>query len=193
MKALLLSLILSAALSTIAHAADVPNYVPIVSIPGVDSSMTIETYIDALFKLSITVAGLIAVVKIIFSGVKWMLSDVITDKSSAKKDIRGAIFGLLIILTAVLVLNTINTNLTVLNIFANAPSIDTITNDTATGSETAIGDTHGLWCGDSSIWSLNPFPSEECQAEYDAWAESCNKVGAVEKNELTGYATCVEK
>jgi hypothetical protein len=124
MKPLFLSLVLFTTLAAFAYAADVPAYQPIVSIPGVDSSMTIEGYIDALFKLSITIAGLIAVVKIIFSGVKWMLSDVVTDKSSAKKDIRGAIFGLLIILTAVLILNTINSNLTVLNIFGGAPAID---------------------------------------------------------------------
>lgn len=171
MKALLLSLILSAALSTIAHAADVPNYVPIVSIPGVDSSMTIEAYIDALFKLSITVAGLIAVVKIIFSGVKWMLSDVVTDKSSAKKDIRGAIFGLLIILTAVLVLNTINTNLTVLNIFANAPTIDIPHTQTEEEARDEVRDTY------TTIGSTYELNGTNGSAEHIAFVNDCVDAG----------------
>jgi hypothetical protein len=52
-----------------------------------------------------------AVVKIIFAGVKYMLSDLVTSKEAAKKDIRGALIGLLIVLGAVLILNTINPQL----------------------------------------------------------------------------------
>lgn len=71
-----------------------------------------DEYINLLYKLSISVAALLAVVKIIIAGVKYMLSDVVTDKSSAIKDIKGALFGLLLIIGAVIVLNTINPALT---------------------------------------------------------------------------------
>lgn len=96
-------------------------YEPVVQIPGLDpNTQGTDQYVNALYLLSITVAALLAVVKIIFGGVKWMLSDVVTDKSSAKKDIWGAILGLLIVLSAVLILNTINKDLTKLNFLENA-------------------------------------------------------------------------
>ena len=41
-----------------------------------------------------------------------MLTDIVTSKSEAKKDIQGALTGLLLILGAVVILNVINPNLT---------------------------------------------------------------------------------
>lgn len=97
------------------------KYQPVVQIPGLNpKTQTTDQYVNALYLLSITVAALLAVVKIIFGGVKWMLSDVVTDKSSAKKDMWGAVLGLLIVLSAVLILNTINSDLTKLNFLENA-------------------------------------------------------------------------
>lgn len=112
--------------------ASAQGYTPIVGIPGVDSNaLSTEGYVTALYRLSITVACLLALYKIIFGGVKWALSDVVTDKGDAKKDIKSALLGLLIVLSAVLILNTINPNLTQLNIFGEgAPSIDSIEGNT---------------------------------------------------------------
>jgi hypothetical protein len=103
------------------------TYKPLVGIPGIDTSKAISTeqYVNVLYYLSITVAGLLAVVQIIYGGVEWTFSDAFTEKSSAKTRIQGALLGLLIVLSAVLILNTINTNLTTLNIFGNAPKVDT--------------------------------------------------------------------
>lgn len=101
------------------------RYESIVEIPRLDpNTQSTEAYVNALYLLSITIAGFLAMVKIIFGGVKWMLSDVVTDKSAAKKDIRGALLGLLIVLSAVLILNTINEDLTNLNILGNAAGVD---------------------------------------------------------------------
>jgi hypothetical protein len=73
------------------------HYEPLVELPRLDpNTQSTEQYVNALYLLAITIAALLAVVKIIFGGVKWMLSDVVTDKSAAKKDIRGALLGLLI-------------------------------------------------------------------------------------------------
>ncbi len=66
--------------------------------------------------MSISVAGMIAVIKIIIAGVKYMLSDVITSKEEAKKDIKGALLGLILIMSAVLILQVINPQLTNLKI-----------------------------------------------------------------------------
>jgi hypothetical protein len=136
---LLLTLSISAIAYT-ASAATEYGYQPIVGIPGINSNaLSTEGYVNALYKLSITVACLLALYKIIFGGVKWALSDVVTDKGEAKKDIKGALLGLLIVLSAVLVLNTINPNLTQLNIFGEgAPSLDAI-EEAQQGADTPFG------------------------------------------------------
>jgi len=101
------------------------SYTPVVQIPGLDpNTQDTQQYVNALYLLAVTIAALLAVVKIIFGGVKWMLSDIVTDKASAKKDIQGAIFGLLIVLGTVLILNTIDPNLTRLNFLENATPLN---------------------------------------------------------------------
>ena len=93
----------------------------LVGIPGVEMNSDFNTYINALYKLSIAIAALLAVIKIIIAGLKWMLTDLITSKEDAKKDIQGAVLGLLIIIAAVVILNEINPQLTKTQIFI-APS-----------------------------------------------------------------------
>lgn len=88
------------------------GYQPLVGIPFVEGGGGLSAYFNALYVAAISLAALIAVIKIIVAGVKYMLSDVVTNKESAKKDIRTALLGLLIIVSAVLILETINPQLT---------------------------------------------------------------------------------
>jgi hypothetical protein len=69
-------------------------------------------YINAVYLMFISIAALIAVVKIIIAGVKYMFSDIVTQKSDAKNDIKGALLGLLVVLSAVVILTIINPDLT---------------------------------------------------------------------------------
>ena len=110
------------------------QYAPLVGFPGVDASADFNTYINALYALSISVAALLAVIKIVIAGAKYMLSDVVTSKSEAISDIQGSVFGLLIVISAVLILTVINPNLTKTEIF-----IDTVspTQNTPGGSGSA--------------------------------------------------------
>ena len=78
----------------------------------IDNQGNFNEYINLLYKMSISIAALLAVVKIIIAGAKYMLSDIVTNKSEAKKDIQGALLGLLLIIGAVILLNTINPALT---------------------------------------------------------------------------------
>jgi hypothetical protein len=88
-------------------------YSPLVNIPSQgNSQMTFEAYINFLYGMSISIAALLAVVKIVIAGAKYMLSDVISNKSEAISDIQGAILGLLLIISAVVILELINPNLT---------------------------------------------------------------------------------
>jgi len=99
-------------------------YEPLVSIPGVDNAASnFTTYINQLYFLSISIGALLAVIMIIIGGVKWMLTDVVTQKSDAKNDIKGALLGLLLIISAFLILNTINPQLTTLTALQDAPGI----------------------------------------------------------------------
>lgn len=86
-------------------------YQPLVNLPGA-STPNFEAYINILYTISISLAALLAVVKIVIAGAKYMLSDVVSNKGDAIKDIQGAVLGLLLILGAVVLLNIINPDLT---------------------------------------------------------------------------------
>lgn len=75
----------------------------------------LENLINNLYALSITLAAFLAVIKIIIGGVKWMLTDIVSTKEDAKKEIRTALLGLLIVVSAVLVLTVINPQTATIN------------------------------------------------------------------------------
>lgn len=130
------------------------QYEPLVGIPGIDAGSDFNAYINALYKLSIALAALLAVIKIIVAGAKWMLTDLISSKEEAKKDIEGAVFGLLVIIAAVLILETINPQLTKTNVFV-APVSD-IDNSAAIESDRKAG------CElDKGIWNNTTYSCDE--------------------------------
>ncbi len=90
----------------------------LVGIPGIDAaSLNFNDYINALYALAISVAALLAVIKIIIAGMKYMLSGVVTSKQEAISDIQGAVFGLLIVVLAYAILYFINPKLTTTTVF----------------------------------------------------------------------------
>ncbi len=87
------------------------NYEPLVVIPGLTDkagSGNLSTYVKYAYAFSISIAALLAVIKIIIAGVKWMMTDKIGSISEAKSDIQSALLGLIIIICAVLIINIIN-------------------------------------------------------------------------------------
>lgn len=91
------------------------KYAPLVVIDGLTNATnggSFSDYIDFLYGLSIAIAALLAVIKIIVAGVKYMMSSLPGTKGNAKSEIQGALLGLLLILGAYLILNTINPALT---------------------------------------------------------------------------------
>lgn len=111
MRTLLLLIITATILPHYALAQDAT----LISIPGVGGS-GFDGYINAVYAMFISIAALLAVVKLIIAGVKYMFSDVVTQKSDAKRDIQGALLGLVVVLSAVLILTVINPNLTSFNL-----------------------------------------------------------------------------
>ena len=104
--------------------AQAGDFVGLVGIPGIEPTgdTDLNVYINALYRLSISLAALLAVIKIVAAGAKYMLSDIVPAKEEAKKDIQGALIGLLIVIGAIIILNTVNSDLTELDL-----SIDTTT------------------------------------------------------------------
>ncbi len=104
--------------------AQTPQYTPLVGLPGLEGQgKSLADYFNQLYLLTIVVGCFIAVLKITMAGVKWALTEIVTEKSDAREDIKGALLGLAILLVPFIVLNTINPNLTNLNILRNAGSV----------------------------------------------------------------------
>ena len=104
---------------------DIPAFIPLVGIPGINGNEPgLEMYINAIYRLAISLAALLAVVKIVIAGAKYMLDDIVTHKEEAKQDIWGALMGLLVIIAAVVILNTINSDLTKTNLLLDSVTID---------------------------------------------------------------------
>lgn len=144
-------------------AAAAVTYQPLVGIPGLSNASTdFGAYINQLYLLSISLAALLAVIKIIIAGVKWMLSDVVTSKADAKKEIWGSITGLVIILAAFVVLNTINPNLTNLNVLSGAAPLTPLSPPTSpppsiqVGGRAPMAIEPGATAGSGALNATNP-------------------------------------
>ncbi len=99
-----------------AQAAD--GYTLLESLPGVgatnplSSSVSLSAYLQWLFAFSISVAGVAAVMVIAISGIAYMVSYGNPGKmESAKERITQALLGLLLVVSAWLILYTINPDL----------------------------------------------------------------------------------
>lgn len=133
MKSFLTSiLIVGLAWPVVVLAQDIQLFQTIPFLEGANPTM--ESYVNALYRLAIAAASLLVVVKLIGAGVKYMFSEVVTDKADAKKDIRTSLLGMLIILAAVTILNTINPELTRLDFLSNAQSVSPDTSSGRGGS-----------------------------------------------------------
>jgi len=76
-----------------------------------------------IYNYSIVIAGMLAVIMIAIGGFQYMGSDAYSTKQSAKERITNAIIGLLIVISAVLILETINPGITDLELFSKKQDI----------------------------------------------------------------------
>jgi hypothetical protein len=75
--------------------------------------------LNYIFAISIGVAAILAVIMLTIGGFRYMTSESVFSLGSAKENITNAIVGILIVLTAVLVLKTINPDIVLFNLFKN--------------------------------------------------------------------------
>ncbi len=77
---------------------------------------TLAEYIKVIVRIAIGTIGVLAVVMIVVAGVQYMGSGMVTEKEAAKQRLTGAVFGLILAVSSVLLLRTINPQLTNLSI-----------------------------------------------------------------------------
>jgi hypothetical protein len=125
------TLILSAlALLALAPHALAEGFTALAPIPGLtDTSATsvlnagtLAAFFNNLYKYLIGVAATIAVIEIIWGGIEYSTTDSVGNKEEGKKRIQEAIFGLILVLSPVLVFSIINPS--ILNLSLNLPPIN---------------------------------------------------------------------
>ncbi len=98
-----------------ALAATSTNYVPLVSIPGVDPNAGVLTYLSGLYNFLISVVGILAMAVIIYGGMRYLTSAGNPSSVEEAKDaITSAVTGLILALMSWLILSTINPDILVL-------------------------------------------------------------------------------
>ncbi len=119
MRAFLVSIyVVVVSMPLVVFGADTQTYVPLAGVPLVDSkSPTVVGYLNALFTLSIAVAAIFAMFRIVMAGFKYMMaSDSWGSKEEAKSDITAVITGLVVLLLSFIILAQINPELVKLTI-----------------------------------------------------------------------------
>ena len=117
---LALYVVISVVIPAIVFGAD--EYVPLAGLPKLASQGTgLGGYVNQLYIFLIVVGSILAAVKISLAGFKYALSGIVTDKEQAKKDIRGVLIGLAILLLPYIILSTINSTLVNLDVLTVKP------------------------------------------------------------------------
>lgn len=84
---------------------------PLPGLTTVNTSQGLAPYVKTIFRLIIGLSGVAAVVLIVISGIQYMLSPAVFTKEQALGRIKGAILGLLLLLSTTVILRTINPEL----------------------------------------------------------------------------------
>lgn len=94
--------------------ADKHTYIPISPLPGSEEIEKDDPgkFFQNIFKWFIIIAAMLSVIKLIICGFQYMLSESISSKGAAKSCIWAVLAGLALILLSVLILQTINPELT---------------------------------------------------------------------------------
>jgi len=116
--------IILSSIASHAYAIQVDNtYTPLAPLPNLDStnlapetSLNFQTYVQYLYKILVALGGVAAVFMITWGGFDYMTSDAVQNKKDGINKIKNAIYGLLLILSSVLILQTISPQ------FSNVPA-----------------------------------------------------------------------
>ena len=122
MKKHIRHLLVLPALLFAAPAVVLAQYVPLSpSLPIIGRDFgDINSLLNNLLTIAVATAALLAVIMIAIGGFKYMTTDSVFAMSGAKEQIANAVVGLLIVISAILILWTINPDLVSLNLFSSS-------------------------------------------------------------------------
>ena len=118
------------------------GFVPLAPIPGlteggVADSSNLALFFNNLYKFLIGLAAALAVIEIIWGGLEISTKDSVSKQSDGRERITQAIFGLILVLSPVLVFSIINPN--ILNLSLNLkPLVLTFVPDSGSGAKTTL-------------------------------------------------------
>jgi len=84
----------------------------------------LQTYLPGVFKLLIGLSAVFAVLMIVIGGFQYMFTDALSGKTAGRERIKNAIYGLVLVIGAWLILWTINPNLLTLNLNIESASVN---------------------------------------------------------------------
>lgn len=176
----LLILVGLAALAYAPHAL-AQGFTTLAPIPGLTdmsptsaiNSDTLATFFNNLYKYLIGIAATLAVIEIIWGGLEYSTKDSVSKQSNGRERITQAIFGLILVLSPVLVFSIINPS--ILNLSINLPPIDLYVAPVVnTGTPIATGDVTAARAADCSVALTNGQVGCPTREAAQAFAASCS-------------------
>lgn len=151
------------------------TYVPLEPLPGLPTSYgpnkgSFPNLVSSSFRLLIGAGGLVAIVMIVLGALTYMFSDVVGNKKKALDRIRGAMWGIVLLVSSYLILVTINPELVSFNL--NLAKMNNF--NTATDPQGALTQTQ------------SPPP----QAELNSCNQLCPIAGGTVRANAAGGYTC---
>lgn len=158
-------------------AASQTSFVPLAPIPGLTQGVTADTaglanFFNNLYKYLVGLAAVLAVIMIIWGGLEYSTQDSVSKKSDGKERIYQAIFGLVLVLSPVLIFSIINPS--ILNLSINFQKLDTVTPPPGGGppaTTTPPGPTPPAGC--TVTGTLLKTAVCQTQAQAQAFANNC--------------------
>lgn len=148
-------LILALVLLSLPALAFAEGFVPLTSVPAFQNladAQNLSGFLNGLYKICIGLAAVLAILQLVRAGIMYMGGDSITDKREARNLIMLALFGLLLVLSPVIVFGIINPDILSLRIDVSSIRVDT-------GSGTGASDPN-----------INQFTTDQCSQYTDVEA-----------------------
>lgn len=136
---------------------------------SVVNSDSLAKFLNNLYKYLIGLAATLAVIMIIWGGFEISTQDSISKQGAGREKIRGALFGLVLVLSPVLVFSVINPS--ILNLSINLPALDTKSGSQITNTHAAtvpvIPDVSAPATGCTTTYSSSYFQTAKCATQTD--------------------------
>ena len=103
--------------------APLPNTTSCGADSGTNCTADLTSYLPGIFNLSIGIAAVLAFVMITYGGILYMTTDAISGKTQGREYITNALWGLLLVIGAYVILYTINPQILNFNLILEKPKI----------------------------------------------------------------------